>query len=433
MSMFEFFIAQKVIRQGEHAFARLIIRIAVVAVALSAAVMICAVALIAGFKKEISGKIFGFWGHIHITDTELHQSLLEVSPISIDQPFYPSLDTIRSVAYEAPPAFPWQKGSVSWARTHGGVRHIQVFALKPGIIKSQDEMEGIVLKGVGKDFDWGFLNAYLTEGKPLRYEKDAPGDGILISRQTADRLKVGVGDKFRVHFVEKGNQIKRGFEVVGIFKTGLEEYDSKFALVDIRKIQQLLGWDESQVGGFEVFVEDIRDLDAIAEHIYYQALPPDLYAETIRQKLPQIFEWLALQDINEIVILVLMVLVAVINMVTALLILILERTYMIGTLKSLGATNWGIRKIFLIYAAHIIAKGLLWGNIIGIGLCMAQKYGRFIRLSEENYYLSYAPVQIEPGGILLLNAGALLIILLFLVFPSYLVARVSPIKAIRFK
>lgn len=430
--MFEYFIARKVIRAGEHSFARLIIRIAVVAVALSTAVMICAMALIAGFKKEISGKIFGFWGHIHITDTELYQTLLEINPISIDQPFYPRLDSVRSVSYVSKRqlvGFSWDKEMA----TRGGIRHVQVFALKPGIIKANREMEGIILKGIGADFDWDFLKNYLIEGNPMDLGNQEISDGILISKQTADRLKVRMGDRFRVHFVEKGNQVKRNFQVAGIFKTGLEEYDRKFALVDIRKIQQLLGWEGNMVGGFEVFIEDIRDLDPIFDYIYYQELPVDLYAETIRQKLPQIFEWLALQDINEVVILILMILVAIINMVTALLILILERTYMIGTLKSLGASNWGIRKIFLMYAGYIVAVGLFWGNVLGILLCLAEKYGKFIRLSEENYYLSYAPIDLNPISVVLLNGGTLAVILIFLIVPSYLVTRISPIRAIRFK
>lgn len=430
--MFELFVTRKVVREGTHSFARLIIRFAIIAVAVSTAVMISAMALISGFKKEISSKIFGFWGHIHITDTELYQSLLEASPVSADQPFYPYLDTIKEVSSPVTRqflGFRWQ----SAGRTHGGVRHIQVFALKPGIIKAKDEMEGIILKGVGKDFDWAFMEQYLVEGKPLNLGKAESDNGILISRQTARRLKVRVGDSFRVHFVEKGNQIQRSFRVNGIFKTGLEEYDQKFALVDIRKIQQLMGWEPGMVGGFEVFIDDIRDLEPIAAHIYYDYLPPDLYAETIRQKIPQIFDWLELQDVNEIVILALMILVAVINMVTALLILILERTYMIGTLKSLGASNWSIRKIFLGYAAYIIFIGLMWGNLLGIGLCLAQKYGQFITLSEENYYLAVAPIHLNPFAILALNAGALGIILAFLVLPSYLVTKISPIKAIRFR
>lgn len=430
--MFERFVARKVIREGTHSFARLIIRIAIIAVAISTAVMICAVALISGFKKEISGKIFGFWGHIHITSTELYQSPLEASPVSVEQPFYPYLDTLRSVDYPVTKSL-FGMARSAMATTHGGIRHIQVFALKPGIIKANDEMEGIILKGIGKDFDWRFMQQYLIAGTALDLKQTESSNGILISRQTAQRLKVGVGDRFRLHFVEKGSQIQRIFKVQGIFKTGLEEYDRKFALVDIRKIQQLLGWDENQVGGFEVFADDIRDLEPLAGYIYYELLPPDLYAETIRQKLPQIFDWLNLQDVNEVVILALMVIVAIINMVTALLILILERTYMIGTLKSLGASDWSIRKIFLGYAAYIVFTGLVWGNLLGIGLCIIQKYGEVIKLSEENYYLSVAPVHLSPLAVLALNFGAMLVILLFLVLPSYLVTRISPIKAIRFR
>lgn len=429
---YEFFIAKKVVAEGERSFARLIIRIAVVAVALSTAVMICSMALIAGFKKEISTKIFGFWGHIHITDTELNQTLLEISPVSIHQPFYPSLDTVRKVSY--PVTENWFGREVErWRETSGGIRHIQVFALKPGIIKANREIEGIILKGMGRDFEWSFMQQYIVAGRPIRMEDSTASDEILLSRQTADRLKVKVGDSFRVHFVEKGSQLQRNFKVCGIFKTGLEEYDRQFALVDIRKIQQLLGWDQDMVGGFEVFVDNIRDLDPLVDYIYYEQLPSNLYAETIRQKLPQIFEWLALQDINEVVILALMLIVAIINMITALLILILERTYMIGTLKSLGSSNWSIRKIFLLYAAYIVGLGLFWGNVIGLGLCLIQKYGKFIRLSEENYYLSVAPIHLNAGHILLLNLGILSIILLFLILPSYLVTRISPIKAIRFK
>jgi len=240
--MFELFVTRKVVREGSRSFARLIIRIAIIAVAVSTAVMICAMALISGFKKEISSKIFGFWGHIHITNTELYQSLLEAKPISADQPFYPFLDTVKSVSSPVSHhflGFRWQ----STGRSHGGVRHIQAFALKPGIVKAKDEMEGIILKGIGKDFDWAFMQQYLVEGSPLELGNPESENGILISRQSARRLKVRVGDTFRVHFVEKGNQVQRSFRVKGIFKTGLEEYDRKFALVDIRKIQQLMGWE----------------------------------------------------------------------------------------------------------------------------------------------------------------------------------------------
>lgn len=429
---FEYFIAKKVAAGKKKSFTRLIIRIAIIAIALSMTVMVCSTALISGFKQEISGKIFGFWGHIHITSADIYQTLQESSPVSIDQPFYPELEEVEEVNYTETVAL-FGSEYERWRKTKGGVRHVQVFALRSGIMQVNDEIEGIILKGAGQDFDWDFLQRYLVAGEVLSWNDTTPSSDILISRQTANRLQLEVGDRLRVVFVENDEPIQRGFRVKGIYKTGLEEYDSRFAIVDIRRIQQLMGWDENQVGGFEVFIDDIDDLDPLANYIYYEELPNDLYAEPINQKTPEIFQWLALQDINEVVILALMVIVAIINMVTALLILILERTNMIGTLKALGSSNWRIRKVFLYYAAYIIALGILWGNLIGLSLCLLQDRFHFIRLDEENYYLDYAPVDLNGWVILALNLGTLLVVLLFLIIPSYLVTRISPIKAIRFK
>jgi len=429
---FEYYIARKVARAGQQSFSRLIIRIAVVAVALSVTVMIVSTALITGFKREISSKIFGFWGHIHITDPDINRSLLEIYPISKKQDFYPSLDTLRKVTYiETRNILGYELERE--IDTKGGIRHIQTYVIKPGIIKSKQEIEGIILKGVGSDFDWHFMQRFIQKGRPLSLSDSTASQEILISQQTADRLKVNVDDRFIIHFVERGEQIRRRFTVSGIYKTGLEEYDRKFAIVDIRQVQQILGWKPDEVSGFEVFIDDIDDLQILNEYIYYEQLPTDLYAETIRDKFPEIFEWLELQDINEVVILALMVIVAIINMVTALLILILERTNMIGILKAMGSGNWSIRKIFLYYAGYIILVGLFWGNFIGIGLCLLQDNFELIKLDEANYYLSVAPIELQPAAILLINAGTLLVTLSFLVIPSYLVTRISPVKAIRFK
>ncbi|GJM31334.1 MAG: permease [Saprospiraceae bacterium] len=427
-----YFIARKVAATGTRSFSRLIIRIAVIAVALSVAVMIIATSLISGFKKEISSKIFGFWGHIHITDTSMDRSLLDVVPVDINQDFYPSLDTVTQVRYWTREKVLGQEMEVE-KTSKGGIRHIQVFAIKPGIIKVNDEIEGIILKGIDRDFDWQFLENYLQEGNPIDLTDTLPSRQILISRQTANRLKVGVNDSLNVHFVEKGEELTRRFYICGIYKTGLEEYDQKFALVDIQQIRQILGWTNEEVSGFEVFIDNMDDLIPITEYIYYDRLPTNLYAETIREKFREIFEWLELQNINEVVILALMILVAIINMVTALMILILERTNMIGTLKALGGSNWSIRKIFIYYAAYIILTGLFWGNVVGIGLCFLQDKFEFIKLSEENYYLSVAPVEVNFWSVFILNLGTLVITLLFLVGPSYLVTRIDPVKAIRFK
>ena len=428
----EYFIARRVAASGQQSFSRLIIRIAISAVALSVAVMIVATSLIAGFKHEISSKIFGFWGHIHITAVDISRNLIDTDPVKKAQPFYYALDTVRSIEYLEQTEI---GGAVyeQMKRTKGGISHIQSFALIPVIIKAEKDIEGIVLKGIGDDFEWTFMDQYLVEGRRIQLDSAEISNEIIISKQTANRLDLNLGDRFEVVFVRDREQLKRRFTIAGIYKTGLEEYDQRFALVDIRQLQRLMGWKEDEVGGFEVFVEHIEDLQTIEEYIFFEQLPQELYAENIERKLPEIFDWLELQDINEVVILMLMVIVAIINMVTALMILILERTNMIGTFKALGSSNWSIRKVFLYYAAYIIVIGLFWGNLIGIGLCVLQDQFEIIRLSEENYYLSVAPIQMKFWTILAINIGTLLVTVLFLVIPSYLVTRISPVKAIRFK
>lgn len=389
--------------------------------------MIASSALIAGFKSEISRKIFEFWGHIHISDTAYSLSF-EPEPVTRQQDFYPSLDTIRGISKEQAIEIGW-----SGARPHGGIRHIQVFAHKPGIIRTKTAMEGVLLKGIGKDFDWGNLQPYLLEGRPLALTDTAASRDIVISRQTAHRLQLGLGDKFIVHFVKEREQTRRLFQVCGIYKTGLEEYDRKFALCDIRQVQNLLGWEENQVAGFEIWLDDLRDLDFYNEYIYQEILPDNLLAVSIRDKFPSIFEWLELQDYNEIVILVLMLAVAIINMITALLVLVLERSTMIGILKALGAANARIRSIFLYHAAVITLYGIGFGNLLGLGFCWLQDRFHFIRLNEADYYLSYAPVRIEWLTVLGINLGTLAITLLFLLLPSFVVSGIAPVRAIRFK
>ncbi len=428
------FIARKVAFSNRRSFSALIIRIAVAAVALSLAVMIVATAVITGFKHQIGEKIFGFWGHIHITNAQVNRNAGEVLPIDGDQPFLPDLRRTGRISYTET----WELAGMEWPfertrRTKGGIRHVQRFALKPGIIKTGSEIEGIVLKGIGTDFDGQFFDQYLQEGERLPLSDSLTASDVVISRQTADRLQLRTGDRFLFSFVKDGELYPRRLTVRGIYKTGLEEYDRKFALVDIRKARELLGWQDNQVAGFEVFVDDLADLDLFAEYVYLDLLPPSLYCETVREKFPAIFEWLALQDINEVVILALMVVVALINMVTALMILILERTNMIGILKALGMRNWDIRKVFLYHSAYIVGAGLGWGNLLGIGCCWLQERYGLIRLDEENYYLSVAPVELDWVHLLWLNAGALSVILLFLTIPSWLVSRISPLKAIRFR
>ena len=426
---FPFFIARRVAGSGQKSFARLIIRIAITAVALSIAVMIIANALIKGFKTEISDKMFSFWGHIHITSAQ-QTTTYEPIPILADQDFLPKLKALTTI----PDSF--LKHDITEGgrkKSFGGIKHVQSYATKAGIIKTKDNFEGVILKGVGADFNWDFIAQYIIEGHRLKpCDSDSCHD-ILISKSTADRMNLKLNGKFIVHFVQNNAQQQKLFQIVGIYKTGLEEYDKKFALVDIRHVQNLLGWSSNQIAGYEVFVDDIRDLEKMDAYIYNELISNQLSAQTIRAEQPSIFEWLDLQDVNEKVILGLMLLVGIINMVTALLILILERTNMIGTLKSLGSTNWSIQRIFIYYGAIIICIGLFIGNIVGLGLAYLEQQFKFIKLSEADYYLSYAPIKFDLMTIISLNLGTLIITTLFLLLPTLLVLSISPVKAIQFK
>jgi lipoprotein-releasing system permease protein len=427
------FLARRLAGTDKRNFSRLIIRICSIAVALSIAVMIAASAFIAGFKTEISNKIFGFWGHIHITETSYSLSF-EPKPISIHQDFYPSLSQERRFNYTPEQPNPLIRAAEDGTvRSRGGFRHIQAYAHKPGIIRTKTAMEGIILKGVGADFDWTNLSPYLIDGKPINNHDSTGTRQILISKETARRLEVKTGDKFIVYFVKEQEQLKRAFTVCGIYHTGLEEYDRKFALADLGTVQELLNWDSSQVAGFEVWLDDIRDMRPATDYLYYERLPENLLSVSIREKFPAIFDWLELQNYNEVIILGLMLIVALMNMITTMLVLVLEHTNMIGILKTLGTTDRTVRNVFIYYGAMILLRGMLWGNLLGIGFCLLQERFRFIRLNEADYYLSYAPVKINWAMVAGLNIGTLLITVLFLLLPGYLVTRITPVKAIQLK
>ncbi len=425
---FPFFIARHIALNSKKSFSRLIIRIATIAVALSVAVMIITAATVRGFKNQISQKIFGLWGQIHITDASINQSF-ESQPIALHQAFFPYPNLHQKVNFTEEKTDLQGNTKIARGTTIGGIHHIQAFATIPGIIKTQSEIEGILLKGAGNDFDWTFMKSCMTAGEAAPLHDSL----MIISQITANRLKVQVGDKIVVYFIKNQQQVGRKFYISGIYKTGLEEYDKKIAFADLSRVQQLLGWREDQVTGFEIFLDDHRDIEPMTDFVYNEVIPNTLYAQNIREKFPSIFEWLDLQDINEYVVIILMAVVAIINMITALLILILERTEMIGILKSLGTRNWQIRKIFLFQAAWIIGVGLFLGNFIGISLAMIQEKYKFIKLSEADYYLSYVPIELDFWTIGLLNIITLFIVLIFLILPSYLVTKISPVKAIRFK
>jgi lipoprotein-releasing system permease protein len=432
----ERFIAQRVAaNKGKQSFSRIILRIAVASVALSMTVMIVSSSVINGFKNQVEEKIFGFWGHIQLTHASGFGQVGDSEPISKNQPFYPNLDTIKGVSYDDSWKFLWweNEDKIVERKSKGGIQHIQTFAYKAGIFKTKKEIEGIILKGVDKDYRWDFFNQYLEEGRVIEFSDSTASNDILVSRQTANRLKLKVDDRLDFYFGNNKDFLKRRFKICGIYKTGLGDYDKQFAIMDIQKIRDINKWKGDEVGGFEVFIDDMADLELLTQYIDQEELPRFIYAQNVRQSRRGIFDWLALQDINDIVILVLMLTVSIINMVTAMLILIIERTNMIGTLKALGQRSWSIRKIFLYYATYIILIGLFWGNLIGISLCLLQEKFGIVTLSEENYYLAVAPVEINFWTVLFLNIGTMVITLAFLIIPSYLVTRISPVKALRFK
>ena len=405
----ELFIAKRIFSIKELGnLSRPAVRIAVVSIVLSIAVMIVAVAIVTGFQKGIGDKIVGFGSHIQISKFDSNESL-EGQPINKKQSFYPSFDTVK------------------------GIRHIQVYATKAGIIKTDDQMEGVILKGVGSDYDWSFFKDKIIDGKIFTIKDSVRSSDIIISKFLASRLKLKTGDSLRMYFIIKDQAQPKGrkLHISGIYETGLEEYDKTYVIGDIAQIQSLNKWKSNQVAGFEILLNDFNDLDKISD-LVYNNIPYDLNSKNIKQIDPQMFDWLSLQDMNKIIILTLMIIVAAINMISTLLILILERTNMIGILKALGAKNASIRRIFLYTSANLIGKGLLWGNIIAISLCLIQQKFGIFKLPQDSYYISTVPIHLSLISILLLNAGTLFVCFLMLIIPSYIITKISPVKAIRF-
>ena len=407
----EYFIAKRLITSKEYksSISAPIIKIAIAAIAIGMVMMIISIATGIGLQQKIRQKVAAFNGHIIISNFDENESQVSTKPVSIKQDFYPKFKNID------------------------GIHHVQAVATKAGIIRTESAFEGIIFKGVGKDYDWNNLKEYIVKGRIPNLSTNLNPE-VIISQYLTNRLNLKVGDKFNTFFMkENGNQLPnlRVFTIVGIYNSGFQEFDSTYIIGDIRHLQRINRWQPDQVGSFEVFIDDFTQIKQKGAEVYDQTSSL-LDTKTIIEKYYYIFEWLRLFDFNIIVILIVMIVVATINMVVALLVMILERTQMIGILKSLGADNWSVRKIFLYNASYLIFKGLLWGNIIGIGLLLIQKYFGVIQLNPENYYVNQAPVYINWFYILLLNIGTILICMLVLFLPSYIITKISPVKAIKF-
>ena len=415
----EYFIAKRLTtaKSTKSSISKPIIKIAIAAIAIGIIMMIISVATGIGLQQKIRQKVAAFNGHIIISIFDDNQSIVSKVPVSTDQDFYPKFKSVE------------------------GIKHIQAVATKAGIIRTEDSFEGVVFKGVSDDFLWDNIEEYLIEGrKPTINNKVSENNEIVISEYLANRLFLKNGDTFNTFFMkEDSNQPPnlRVFKIVGIYNSGFQEFDATYILGDIRHIQRMNKWKPDQIGAFEVFVDDFTQIQLKGQEVYdntFNKKNPDqtLDTQTIVDKYFYIFEWLQLFDFNIIVILIIMIVVATINMAVALLVLILERTQMIGILKALGASNWNIRKIFLFNAFHIILRGLFWGNLIAISLIVLQQQFGIITLNPENYYVTVAPVDFNWLYFLLINVGTVLISLLVLLIPSFIVTRISPIKAIRF-
>ena len=408
---FEFFIAKRLIsaKKYKSSISAPIIKIAIAAIAIGVIMMLVSFATGIGLQVKIREKIAAFNGHIIIDSYDNNSSQVSLMPVSKDQDFYPEFTTVS------------------------GIDHIQAVGTKAGIIRTPTDFEGVIVKGVGADYKWENFEEFLVEGELPDY-KDSLNEDVLISRYTANRLNFKVGDKAVTYFLREDPSQRpwtRVFLIKGIYDSGFQEFDELYLLADIRHIQRMNGWDAEQVGGFEVFIEDFDQLDHKGGEVY-ENIDSLLDSRTIKQKYYAIFEWLSLFDFNIALIIGIMILVAGINMITALLVLILERTQMIGILKALGAADWSIRKIFLYNATYLIILGLFWGNLIGLGLLFLQKYFKLFPLNPETYYVSEVPVYIGWEYILGVNVGTLILCLLMLLVPSVIISRISPVKAMKF-
>ncbi|NCI50595.1 ABC transporter permease [Sediminibacterium roseum] len=406
-----FDIARRIAFNRQRSFSRFIIRLSVAATALSVMAMILTLAFVNGFQQTVSEKVFSFWGHVRVQKYEPSRSLVA------EETALTKNDTIEALL-----------------RSQPGVQKVQSFATKSAVLEKNKEIENVLLKGVEKDYDSMRLKPYLAEGRWLHFEDSSYSKEIIVSRPLATELLINLGDTITVYFIsgDDGAKTYRKLKVVGIYKTGIEEYDKLFVIGDLALIRRINNWAPDQTGGYEIFLSDYKKIDTTST-LLADALPYEWNARSIRKVYPNIFDWLNIQDMNRDVIFIVMAIVAIINLVTCLLILILERTRMVGVLKALGANDGLIQKIFLYHATVITTLGIGIGFVLGIGICILQsKYG-FIRLDETSYYVAVAPVKIIWWQVAAVCLSTALVCFLALIIPTLLVRRINPVKAIQFR
>ncbi len=409
---YELFIAKRIIaaKESKSSISSPIIKIAIIAIALGMVIMMIAMATGLGMQTKIRQKLSGFNGHIQITNFDNNNSEITLMPVSLNQEFYPEFKTVSEI------------------------KNIQRFATKAGIIRTESDFEGIVFKGIGEDYDWTFFKEYLVAGMLPDYSGDVASE-VMISKEISDRMDIQLGDQFNIFFVKDDPNKAPWLRVVlavGIYKSDFQEFDNSFIIGDIRHIQKMNRWKDDEVGGFEVLLENFDDIDEKSVEVYEETTST-LNSQSIVEKYADIFEWIGLFDTNIFLIIIFIILVAGINMSTALLVLILERTPMIGMLKAMGSTNKSIKKVFLYNAGYLILRGLFWGNLIGLSILLTQKYFGIVSLNPENYYVSQVPVYIDISRMIILNIGTLVLCLSLLLLPTLIISKINPAKSIKFE
>ncbi len=410
------FIANRIAFNQQRSFSRFIIRLSIVATVISVAVMIITLAFANGFQEQVGQKVFSFWGHVRIQEKQPFKALIaEETPLIKN-------DTLADLIKQDP-----------------RVQSIHPFATKYGMLKTADEIEGVLVKGLDSTYNFDHLRRFITEGRNIEFNDSSYSRDIILSSYTAGQLGLKLNDRVLIYFVrppDNSGEQKIGSDkltIAGIYKTGIEEYDKTFAIADIKLIRRLNFWNKEQIGGYEIFLKDYKMIDEVADEIYYlDNFPPTWDTQSVRNVSPNIFDWLNMQDVTRNVLIGFMIIVAVINLITCLIILVLERIRMIGILKSLGATDWTVQKIFLRHSLIITITGIIIGAAVGLGILYLQQATGFIKLKEEAYYLSEAAVKIVWWQVAAICAGTLLVCFLILMVPTILVRKIQPVQAIRF-
>jgi lipoprotein-releasing system permease protein len=405
------FIAKRIAFNRQRSFSRFIVRLSVSATIISVMIMIVTLAFASGFQKTISGKVFSFWGHIRIHNYEAARiSIAEETPILRN-------DSVTNLV-----------------KTEPAISNVQAYATRNAILKTAENIEGVLFKGIEKDYNFKNIQKFLIKGRWINFSDTGYSNEINLSEPMATELKLDVNDKVLIYFVQSGGASPRPrrLTVAGIFKTGIEEYDKLIALGDLKLIQRLNNWKSTEIGGYEVFLKDFSQMDQVSEDILYK-IPIDLRSSTIKEIFPNIFDWLTLQNKTIYIILIIMVIIATLNLVTCLLILVLERTRMVGILKALGAKNITIQKIFLMQGALISFTGLAGGNILGLLVCWLQQRFGFIKLPEDAYYISQAAVDIVWWEVAAVNIFTFIICFLVLMIPTMVIKKIQPVRAIQFR